>query len=224
VHRLLSNISLQVHEKIYLKHPESSDLGQKIISRSIDMIESMGFEDFTFRKLAKEISSTEASVYRYFENKHKLLLYLSSWYWAWMEYQLVFALANIASPIERLSKALALLTREVQEDNAFTHINELKLHRIIISESSKAYLTKEVDTDNKEGMFLGYKQLVLRVSEIIREIDPSFKYPRMMVSTVIEGAHHQRYFAEHLPRLTDTVKGEDAISEFYKEMVFNALK
>ena len=141
-----------------------------------------------------------------------------------MEYQLVFALANIASPVERLKKALALLTRETQEDNAFTHINETKLHRIIISESSKAYLNKEVDADNKEGMFLGYKQLVLRVSEIIREIDPSFKYPRMMVSTVIEGAHHQRYFAEHLPRLTDTIKGEDSISEFYKEMVFKALK
>lgn len=223
MHRLLSNISIQVHDKIYLKHPESSELGQKIISNSIEMIESMGFECFTFRKLAKQISSTEASIYRYFENKHKLLLYLSSWYWAWMEYQLVFSLANIASPKERLAKAISLLTRVVKEDNSFTHINEIKLHRIVISESSKAYLTKEVDEENKDGMFSGYKQLVLRVSTIIQEIDAKYKYPSMMVSTVIEGAHHQRFFAEHLPRLTDTVKGEDAIVEFYTDMVFKSL-
>ena len=223
MHRLLSNISLQLNEKIYLKNPESSDLGQKIISNSIDMIESMGFETFTFGKLAKEISSTEASIYRYFENKHKLLLYLSSWYWAWLQYQLVFALANIECPRERLEKAIVLMTKGAREDNTFTHINEMKLHRIIISESAKAYLTKEVDTDNKEGMFLGYKQLVLRISDIIKEIDPDFKYPRMMVSTLIEGAHHQRYFAEHLPRLTDQVEGEDAITEFYRDMVFKAL-
>lgn len=223
MHRLLSNISIQVHEKIYLKHPESSELGQKIISSSIDMIEEMGFECFTFRKLAKEISSTEASIYRYFENKHKLLLYLSSWYWAWMEYQLVFGLANIESPKERLLKAITLLTQGVKEDNSFTHINEIKLHKIVISESSKAYLTKEVDEENKDGMFSGYKRLVLRVSDIILEIDPTYKYPHMMVSTVIEGAHHQRFFAEHLPKLTDTVSGEDAIVEFYKDMVFKNL-
>jgi len=223
LHRLLSNISIQVHEKIYLKHPESSELGQKIISNSIEMIEALGFEQFTFRKLAKEISSTEASVYRYFENKHKLLLYLSSWYWAWMEYQLVFGLANIESPKKRLTKAITLLTKIVEEDNSFTHINEIKLHRIVISESSKAYLTKEVDEENKDGMFSGYKQLVLRVSTIIQEIDPQYKYPTMMVSTIIEGAHLQRYFSEHIPKLTDTVKGEDAIVEFYKDMVFKSL-
>ena len=45
----------------------------------------------------------------------------------------------------------------------------------------------------------------------------------MLVSTVIEGAHHQRYFVEHLPRLTDVVVGEDAITEFYNEMVIKSI-
>jgi len=222
--KLLSNISIQVHDKIFIKNPESSDLGQRIISKGIEMIEEMGFEQFTFRKLGKEIGSTEASIYRYFENKHKLLLYLISWYWGWMEYQLVFSLANIESPSERLGKAITLLSQEVNMDNSYTHIDEKKLYQIIISESSKTYLTKEVDEENKEGMFSGYKQLVTRVSEIILEINPSYKYPNMMVSTVIEGAQLQRYFAKHLPRLTDEIKGEDAITLFYKEMVFNSLR
>jgi len=217
-------VSISINEKIFLKDPESSDLGKKIIAYSIDMIHELGFENFTLRKLGKEISSTEASIYRYFESKHKLLLYLTSWYWSWMEYRLIFNLANILSPYERLERALNLLTEQVKEDGNFKHINEVKLHHIVISESSKAYLTKDVDKENKDGVFAGYKQLVARMSSIIREINPNFNYPNMLVSTVIEGIHHQRYFAEHLPRLTDKVKGEDSIIKFYKEMVFKVLK
>ncbi|MEL6635107.1 MAG: TetR/AcrR family transcriptional regulator [Bacteroidota bacterium] len=224
MHNLLSNFRIQVNEHIYLKNPESSDLGRRILTGSIEMLDKMGFECFTFRKLGKHIGSTEASVYRYFESKHKLLLYLTSWYWRWMEYQLVFSLANIESPYDRLKKAILLLTENIEEDNSYTHIDEVKLHRIVISESSKAYLTKEVDEENSYGVFSSYKQLVGRVSDIILEINPGFKYPHMLVSTVIEGAHHQRFFADHLPRLTDVVTGEDAITEFYKEMVFKTIK
>jgi hypothetical protein len=41
----------------------------------------------------------------------------------------------------------------------------------------------------------------------------------MLVSTIIEGAHHQRFFADHLPRLTDIVEGEDAVTSFYLQLV-----
>jgi hypothetical protein len=44
------------------------------------------------------------------------------------------------------------------------------------------------------------------------------------VSTMIEGAHHQRFFADHLPRLTDSIKGKDSITSFYKEMVLKAIE
>ena len=46
----------------------------------------------------------------------------------------------------------------------------------------------------------------------------------MLVSTIIEGAHLQRHFAAHLPKLTDQIKGEDAVSEFYHQIAFNAIK
>ena len=220
---LLSKVSIRVNEKVYLKDPESSELGRKIVTRSIDLIDEMGFESFTFRKLGMEIGSTEASIYRYFESKHRLLLYLTSWYWGWMEYRLVFTLANIPSARERLRLAIGLLTDQVTEDSDFSHINEVKLNRIVIAESSKAYLTREVDQENKEGAFVGYKKLVARISTIIMEINPDFRYPHMLVSTVIEGANHQRYFADHLPRLTNVIEGEDSIAEFYKQMVFNTI-
>ncbi len=220
---LISKISIQVSRNTYLKDPESSDLGNRIIAGSIDLIDELGFESFTFRKLGEKINSPEASIYRYFESKHKLLLYLIAWYWGWMEYRLVFSLANIDSPHERLERAITLLTQIVNKDSSFSHINEVKLYHIVIVEASKTYLTKEVDEENKHGVFLSFKQLVGRVSDIILEINPDYEFPHMLVTTMIEGAHHQRFFAEHLPRLTDKVKGIDSITTFYKEMVFKVI-
>ena len=219
----LSNMTIQVNSSIYLKNPESSDLGKRILEGSVSMIHELGFEQFTFRKLAIAIGSTEASIYRYFENKHMLLLYLTSWYWGWMEYKLVFKLANIEDKQDRLTRAISLLTKTVEEDSNFSHINEIKLHQIVIAESSKAYLIKEVDTVNESGVFGAYKNLVGKISDEIYAIEPNYKYAHMLISTVIEGVNHQRYFAEHLPRLTDIIEGEDAITEFYKSMVFKAL-
>ncbi|MEZ4936014.1 MAG: TetR/AcrR family transcriptional regulator [Crocinitomicaceae bacterium] len=221
---ILTNFTIQVNDKIYLKDPDSSDLGKKIIRHSIEMIEQNGIENFTFGKLAKKIKSTEASLYRYFESKHKLLLYLINWYWGWMEYKLVFGTANIEDPLVRLQKALKVLTETIEEDRTFSHVNEVKLSQIVISESSKVYLTKQVDDENQKGIFTPYKRLVEHVSKIILEINPSYKYPHMLVSTVIEGAHIQRYFAEHLPRLTNTIKGEDAVVNFYTEMVLKNIR
>lgn len=220
----MTHIGIKVNDRIYLKDPESSELGRKIISGGIDLIDEIGFEAFTFRKLAHQIGTTEASIYRYFESKHRLLIYLSCWYWRWIDYKMVLVTANIDSPEERLNRAITLLVKKVEQDSDFSHINEVKLNRIIISESSKAYLNKHVDTENKEGFFLDYKLLVGRVGAIVSEINPDYLYPHMLVSTVIEGAHLQRYFAEHLPRLTDVIDGEDATLNFFTKLVFNAIR
>ncbi len=54
---------------------------------------------------------------------------------------------------------------------------------------------------------------------MVLEINPQYRFPHMLISTVIEGAHQQKYFAEHLPALTDVTKGKDSVSEFYTNMV-----
>ncbi|MCF6224072.1 MAG: TetR/AcrR family transcriptional regulator [Flavobacteriaceae bacterium] len=217
-------IHIQVSPDLYLKNPDSSDLGRNIVSKSIELINEMGFEDFTFKKLGLAISSPESSVYRYFKNKHMLLVYLTSWYWAWTEYRIVFATTNIESPKERLLKAINILTKPALKDNSFTHIDEVLLSEIIFSESIKAYHTKSVDEDNKKGYFKAYKRVVQRVSDIVLEIASDFKNPHMLISTVIEGSHQQNYFAKHLPSLTDNVKEQNAISNFYTELTLNFLK
>jgi len=224
VKSILSKVNIAINEKIFLKDPNSSALGIKIIAGSIDLIEELGFEDFTFKKLAVLINSTEASIYRYFENKHYLLLYLVHWYWEWLDYRMMIKVVNIDCPTERLNRCLDLITSRVEEDSDFNQVNEVKLQNIVISESAKVYLCKQVDTDNDLGMYKPYKDVVQRLSSIILEINPSYKYPHMLVSTVIEGANHQRYFATHLPKLTDVVEGEDAVTSFYQKLVLKLIK
>jgi AcrR family transcriptional regulator len=220
----VNKIVIKVNKNVYLKSPESSVLGEKILRGSIDLIDEIGFEEFTFKKLAKNISSTEASVYRYFESKHHVLIYLVLWYWGWQEYRLVMRLMNIDDPRERLRRAVELLTERVEKDSNFSEIDELKLNRIVIKESSKVYLSNAVEKDNERGFFNQYKDIVNRVANIILEINPNFQYAQMLVSTVIEGAHHQRFFAEHLPRLTNVIEGEDVVTSFYTELVFNEIE
>jgi AcrR family transcriptional regulator len=221
-----ANIKLSLNHKSYLREPESTELGRRIISESIILIDRLGFEDFTFKKLASEIGSTEASIYRYFENKHKLLVYLVSWYWAWLEYTVTYNTRNLANPIDRLNCAIELVTKAGQSDDpSVVHIDERVLHRLVVAESSKVYHTKEVDTENKAGYFMELKSFCHYLAEIILEINPEYPYPHALISTMLDAAHQQIFFAQHLPSLTD-VKGDQYVDtvNFLKRIVFSAIK
>jgi len=210
-----------INKDIFVKDPFSSDLGHAIIRESITLINELGFEDFTFKKLALKIASTEATIYRYFENKYKLLLYLTSWYWCWIEYQLALKNTNIASPIERLQNAIRIVAHSDAINNDILDIQQL--FNIICLESSKSYMIKNVDDLNKSGLYYNYKKIVSHISEIVSEINPDYKYPHMLISTVIEGIHHQKYFAHHLPSLTDRYDSEDYIYDFYSQMTMSSI-
>ena len=219
---LMQSLRIGINDKLYIKDPESSKLGKKIVEESILLIEEVGFESFTFKKLGVRINSNESSIYRYFENKHKLLLYLSSWYWGWVEYRMVFATNGISNPKEKLQKAIAILTQKVEEDNAFTHINEVVLHKIIINEYSKSYLVKEVSQENKEGYFVVFKRLVGRLSQMITAADADYPYPLSLASTLLEGSLHQYFLQEHFPTLTNCNKSINP-TEFFTDMIFRTL-
>jgi AcrR family transcriptional regulator len=215
---ILSNISIAINEKLYVKNPETSTLGKKIIENSILLIDEIGFENFTFKKLGERIGSNESSIYRYFESKHKLLLYLSSWYWGWIEYKLVFATNNILVPIDRLKKAITIVTEKIEDDYATTHINESILNKIIIAEFTKTLLTKEVDEENKEGFFLVYKRVINRLIEMIIAINQEYHFAKSLASSIVEGALHQHFLKDHLKTITNC---NETISptDFYIDLV-----
>ena len=220
---ILSNLKIQINEKIYVKNPETSDLGKKILEQSILLIDEIGFDSFTFKKLGEKIGSNESSIYRYFENKHKLLVYLSSWYWSWMEYKLVFATANILDPKEKLKIAITIVTEKVTDDLNTAHINESILNKIIIAEFAKTLHTKEVDQENKEGFFLIYKRVISRIVAIVKEVNPEYPFAKSLISSVVEGSLHQYFLKEHLQSITDCNEIV-APTDFYLNLVENTLK
>ncbi|MEN9875905.1 MAG: hypothetical protein RLZZ529_902 [Bacteroidota bacterium] len=220
---ILSNITISVNDKLYVKNPETSDLGKKIIEQSILLIDEIGFENFTFKKLGEKINSNESSIYRYFESKHKLMLYLSSWYWGWIEYKLVFATNNVSNPLEKLKKAITIVTEKVEDDSNTLHINESILNKIIIQEFTKTLLTKEVDEENKEGFFIVYKRIINRIIEFITEVNPNYTFAKSLASTIVEGALHQHFLKEHLKTITNCNEN-NTVTDFYIDLVVKTLK
>lgn len=219
------SVRLQVDARLHLKDPTSTELGQSIVEHAILMLDEVGYEAFTFRKLADRVGTTEPSVYRYFSNKQRLLLYLTAWYWSWMEYRVLLATVNVVPPHERLRLALSELTRPIVADDTLPRIDEAALYRVVVADSPKAYLHRDVDAENREGLFLSYKRLCRTVADLVGAVNPDYRYPLALVSTVVESSHMQKYFAEHLPRLTDVnhEQADASTSRFLTELVFKTI-
>ena len=215
-----------MNEGLFLRNPEHTELGRNIIKHSIQLIEKDGFEAFTFKKLAEDIGTTEAGIYRYFENKHLLLIYIIAWYWGWLEYQISFQTNNVTDPVVKLKKVIKLLATTVEDDAKTSYVNESLLHQIVISEGSKAYLTKQVGEDNKHQFFKPFKDLCAVIGNIILECSPKYKYPRSLATTIIEMAHFQNFFMNNLPSLTDFGKNkeETEVVAFLNDLVFSSIK
>ncbi|WP_298247399.1 TetR/AcrR family transcriptional regulator [uncultured Christiangramia sp.] len=221
--KLYQNINISVNSELFLKDPESSELGKKIVGQGILLIDDIGFEKFTFKKLGVKIKSNESSIYRYFENKHKFLVYITNWFWGWKEFQLTMSTYGISDSNEKLLKAIEVITHPVVQDFRFQHINEVALNHIIINESSKSYLTKEVETDNKEGYFSIYKRLVTRIAEMISEVSTDYQYSLSLSSMVLDGALHQHFLKDHIQSITDCTE-KKSVSNYFKDLVINTLK
>ncbi|MBX2900957.1 MAG: TetR/AcrR family transcriptional regulator [Cyclobacteriaceae bacterium] len=222
----MPTLNFKLNPHLFLRDPQHTELGQRIISASVKLIDTLGFEQFTFKKVAEEIDSTEASVYRYFENKHRLLLYLVAWYWNWLEYRIDLYTSSLASPHEKLKACIRILAAEKKFDNSFEFIDEEALHRIVVAELDKTYLTKQVDSDNKEGLFGGFKSLCKKIGTWVCEINPAYPYPHALVSTLLLTAKHQQFFAEHLPSLTNLPQVPNrytALEKFLENVVFHSI-
>jgi AcrR family transcriptional regulator len=221
-----ATLKIDLNEKLYLRDPGQTELGRRIIAESIRMIDQVGFEHFTFKKLAVAIESTEASIYRYFVNKHKLLIYLISWYWVWLNYQISFHTNHMKDATEKMRVVIRIMARALPQEKSMTHLDEEILYRIVIAEASKVYLTKEVDEDNRDGLFREFKTLCESISRIILEINPAYPYPHALVSTLLESSRKQLFFAQHLPSLTEAQEdspNQFNIVTFLEHLTFSAI-
>lgn len=218
-------VTFRVNEKIYLRDPESSELGKQIVKNAIDLIYELGFEHFTFKKLATEMKTTEATIYRYFENKHRLLLYIVNWYWSYMAFLVMFQLQNVNDIKAKLKTIVQLLTHELPESVGRLDYNKKFLNQIVIAESSKVYLVKEVNEINKNEVFKPYKDLCAKIAEVIIAYNASYQYPKSLSSTLIETAHHQQFFSVFLPKLTDvnSENSKEFTANYLEDLLFKVL-
>ncbi|MFK7806270.1 MAG: TetR/AcrR family transcriptional regulator [Saprospiraceae bacterium] len=216
-------VQLEINSNLYVKDPQKTTLGRKIIERSVPLIDELGLEQFNFKKLAEVISASEASIYRYFENKHHLFVYLLNWYWEWMSARIELNTMNLKDPMQRLEIALNIIVDTANKNMAIEFVDEELLHKIVVREGAKAYHHKLVDIENEDGFFLAYKSLCNKIATIIEDINPSFRYPKALASTIVETANNNLYFARHLPRLTD-LKSDDGEGQILNEQVKEMLE
>ncbi|WP_339922376.1 TetR/AcrR family transcriptional regulator [uncultured Cyclobacterium sp.] len=222
MHRILNNTIIPVKPGIFIKDPLSSDLGKKVLEESLVLIDELGMEAFNFKRLSAHVGSTEAAIYRYFENKHKILLYYINWYWGWLEHNLVYGTANMDSPKDKIKMAVNLLVVGPSfHKNLYLNISLLR--RVVTEESSKAFMTKEVDSENSNGFFDQFYNFSERVVNIFLEYNPNHPFPKAFVSTLIWSTLLNSFCSKHVPDLIeDDFIGQDKV-DFYYNLVFNSL-
>jgi AcrR family transcriptional regulator len=218
--RILPMLSIRVSDRLFLKDPESSALGRNILTTSVQIIDEIGMERFTFKKLANTLQTTESSVYRYFENKHMLLLYMSTWYWSWLETYMVFRTANLTDPKDKLRIMISILCKDDWENKVMNSMNLNLLKRIVVSESPKAYMAKQTGNLPMDEIFRGFEQLCLRFEELFRVINPEFRHTRRLSSTMIEGVLQQTFYVTYLTSFSSIEENQkdDSISLFFYDM------
>lgn len=204
---------------LYQSDPQRTELGRRILTGGLLLMNRIGLEDFTFRKLSVDINSSEASIYRYFSNKNQLLHYYTSWYWEWMSHLIGQAVMQQRDPVSKLKAAISVLVKPYSGASGAQYIDQSELRDLIIKEGTKSYRTIRVDRKNSKGLYLGYKKLTEQIADLIVRVDPTFSHPKALASSVFEMAHDHPFFARHLPRLTD-LKNDDKLDTKLENMLW----
>ena len=207
MHRILKNIIIPVSPEIFIKDPLSSALGKEILKESLALIEARGIEAFNFKMLSTHVACTEAAIYRYFENKNKLLLYFINWYWGWLEHNLVYSTANLESPAGKIKMAINLLVEgPIYMENIYLNINSL--NKVVLEGSNKSFMTKDLNSGVKRRMLHQFYDFSERLKDLIILYKPDYPYPKVLVSTLIWSSNLNAF----------------SQMDFYYNMVFNSLK
>lgn len=215
---LTKNLELHIPENLFLKNPRESALGQRLIRDAAEMIAKLGIEHFNFKKLSAHSQCTEATVYRYFENKHKLLLYILNIYWGWQEYAIVFATSNVSDPHVKLQKVCEILADPrlpYTEDRDFSQ----NLLLIAVKEGVKIHLTTTVKDEISDGSMKSYYRLVQRLAKMIRETNTHYPYPVSLAASIMDIALQQIFYSLHNEDLTDVCKDRTQLTDLLTHLL-----
>lgn len=189
---------------LYNKDPQSSTLGQNLLKESAKILAEEGFDTFTLKKLAQNIQTTESSVYRYFDNKHRLLVYHVNFYWDWLVNQVEITCCQTGmSGHTAIYKVFEIMCFPGNYSWPSEQIDYECMHKILTHQSVKAYFSQHVDLENREGAHIALKKLVNQMGLWLSEDLKEFEFPKTLVTTLLNAVMMQPFYAEHLPSLTE---------------------
>lgn len=220
------NLSFNINAQLYKKNPEDSTIGKDIVRSSIELICEIGIEAFTFKKLAAKIQHTEATIYRYFESKQMLLLYIVNWYWCYLDFLIEFRTQNITHPKKKIEELITILSHSLNTLPHSSNYDLESLYYIVIREGAKVYMHIEVKSINKIQLYKPYKDLCAKISSLFIAYNPKYKFHHSLASTLVETSHSQIFFVENLPRLTDvnnTKNKDQYIYNYLSDLIFKSL-
>ena len=193
---------------LVLRDP-ASPMGSRILSEGLVLMNGIGLEAFTFKKLAEQIGCTEVTVYHYFANKQRLLQYYFQVYWLWLATHCQQEGKGLKDPIERLRGDIKAICGMWPADARATQFDPHDLRRLVINEGSKSFMHKNVDSDNELKLFKPYKDLCAHIAVEVKAGSPRMKHARSFATTLVEMAHSLEFAMEHLPALTELSERKD---------------
>ena len=84
------------------------------------------------------------------------------------------------------------------------------------------FLTKSVDRENEQGLFVAYKRVHSRLQDFIKESNPDYTFSASLANTILSGALQQFYYKNHFPSLTDCSEKNEP-SDYYTNLIHKTL-
>lgn len=187
----------------------SSPMGARILAEGLGLMNEIGLEAFTFKKLAERMGSTEVTVYHYFANKQRLLQYYFQAYWLWLATHCQQEGRGLKDPIERLHGDIRAISGLWPADARAGQFDPAALRELVINEGTKSFMHKNVDSDNKLKLFKPYKDLCGHIAMELKACAPRMKHARSFATTLVEMAHSMEFAMHHLPALTELSDKKD---------------
>lgn len=194
----------------------SSPMGGRILADGLALMNEIGLEAFTFKKLAERIGCTEVTVYHYFANKQRLLQYYFQMYWLWLATHCQQEGRALRDPLVRLHGDIRALCGLWPADTLAARFDPSALRELVINEGSKSFMHKNVDSDNKLKLFKPYKDLCAHIASELKACAPRLRSSRSFATTLVEMAHSLEFAMDHMPALTElsVKKDRNKLAEF----------
>lgn len=215
---------MSLGEEFYLRNPQDTELGRRIVETSLAMIVKDGFIPFSIKKLAVSIKTTEASVYRYFSNKECILLYCIGMFWAETEFRIKFQTNNMNNPKDRLSAIIDILTDEhgaAEQEFETSHFTLLR--NLACLNNSLIFILMEVQKQHqitKAALMPIIKSVYGSINDSVSQLVSDKSKAFMLTETIISFCLN----SQKKLQVMEPEKSEDQIKKRIKKYLLGLLK